>query len=439
MNNRWNVIVAALQGHAGRADDVCQRLLKAWSGGKQAAFVPVAAAELQTDSLPPLDAVILVADRNATQSTTLTLLTALDEACVPVLALLDERPQGENFFEFGGCVITCWDSPPERICDLLLGLMHRQQHVKRLREEMSLSQRFHGGLKGQIAKMHEELQLAALVQREFLPREAPSMQGVEFAALWRPSNYVSGDIYDLVRLDEDRVGVFIADAVGHGVPAALMTMVICRSLTTKDITGNTYRIVPPSEVLARLNTEMIRRQGRTTRFATAVYAVVDCRRRSVQLAGAGHPPPVLLRSDGSSEVLETSGGLLGVFPDEAFNQIEFDLALHDRLLFYTDGFEQAFPAASIDSYERRLPTTRYRSEFDQLSRLSTAAEMIDSISQRIDDQTGSLHQIDDLTLVCVLAGSLVTQRPQSSTPGEDGPEHPAASRAQERKGLRLAS
>jgi len=218
---------------------------------------------------------------------------------------------------------------------------------------------------------------------------------------------VSGDIYDLIRLDEDHIGVFIADAVGHGVPAALMTMVICRSLVTKEITGNTYRLIEPEHVLARLNMEMIRRQGRTTRFATAIYAVVDCRRRTVKLAGAGHPPPVRLLENGSSQTLETRGGLLGVFPDETYDQIEFELAIGDRLLFYTDGFEQAFPDTAEDAHQRRVPTRQYRSEFDQLSRLPNAAAMIDAINQRLDDQAGSLHQIDDLTLICMHAGALV--------------------------------
>lgn len=403
---RWNAIVAALDGHAARAEEVRLRLIQSWSSEPQPTFTSAGAAELQPDALANVDAVILVADRSATQSTTLALLNILEEAGVPVLALLDGLPETGNIYEFAGAIVECWDAPDARLCPLLRGMLHRQREIKRLRGEVALSQRFHGGLKGEIAKMHEELQLAALVQREFLPREAPAMHGVEFAALWRPTNYVSGDIYDLIRLDEDHAGVFVADAVGHGVPAALMTMVICRSLITKEITGKSYRIVPPSEVLARLNMEMIRRQGRTTRFATATYAVINCRERTMQLAGAGHPPPVRLSADGTSQTLETAGGLLGVFPDESYGQIELELAIDDRLLFYTDGFEQAFPVAATDSYERRLPSTRYRNEFDQLSRQSSVTDMIEAISRRLDDQAGSLHQIDDLTLVCMHAGPL---------------------------------
>lgn len=406
---RWNVTVAAVPGHESLAESVCHRLSNAWRASTPAAFsIADNVSSLESNAVKGIDAVILLADSQSTESVMLSLLGMLEEAGLPVLALLGgvEGPGPNNCFEFAGAVVDSIDAPDDRIVATLHGLLHRQREVKRLRGEVTLNQRFHGGLKGQIAKMHEELQLAAVVQREFLPRDLPSMHGVDFAALWRPTNYVSGDIYDVMRLDEDHVGVFIADAVGHGVPAALMTMVICRSLITKEITGNSYRLVPPGEVLARLNAEMIRRQGRTTRFTTAVYGVVNCRSRMMTLAGAGHPPPLLLHADGTSQLLETTGGLLGVFPDESFTQIEVELRSDDRVLFYTDGFEQAFPTAGDDAYARRLPSTQYRSEFGLLTSHSTAAEMVETINQRLDDQDGSLHQVDDLTLICMLASAL---------------------------------
>lgn len=406
MTTQRNVIVAALKGHSALAEEVLHRLSRGWREVIPCAFEVRNPADLDEKSLRGADAVVVIADRHATQTATLRLFDAADQAGIPMLVLLDEPPGPANFYEFAGALAECWNADAARLCALLHGLLHRQDQIKKLRSEIALSQRFHGGLNGQITKMHEELQLAALVQREFLPREAPAMHGVEFAAMWRPTNYVSGDLYDLIRLDEDHVGVFVADAVGHGVPAALMTMVISRSLVTKEINGESARLVPPSEVLARLNIEMIRRQGRSTRFATAVYALIDCRTRTMQLAGAGHPLPVRLRADGSCQPLQTSGGLLGVFPDETYAQIDVNLEVDDRLLFYTDGFEQAFPAQA-DSCQRRVPSNNYRHEFAQLGCVSSAAEMIEIISRRLDDQAGSLHQVDDLTLVCVLAGPLV--------------------------------
>jgi PAS domain S-box-containing protein len=264
---RANVIVTALDGHDAIAAQVAQRLAQAWTGGQIPNIRTIAAETLNDEKLSSIDAAVIVAGAACGQSVALPWLGILQDAGVPVLALLDSLAvEHDNVFEFAGALIDLHCAPGAQLCTLLRGLLHRQSEVRQLRQEVAISQRFHGGLKTEIAKMHEELQLAALVQREFLPREVPSLHGVEFAALWRPTNYVSGDLYDIIRLDEDHVGVFIADAVGHGVPAALMTMVISRSLNTKEISGGSYRLVPPSEVLLRLNAEMIRRQGRTTRF-----------------------------------------------------------------------------------------------------------------------------------------------------------------------------
>jgi sigma-B regulation protein RsbU (phosphoserine phosphatase) len=417
-----NVIVAFLDDHEPSAQLVCQRLTDAWSGAHPIDVTIEDAESLAEAELSGIDAIALVLGDEAQTPHALSILATLEDAGVAVLALLDDPSPADNAHTLAGALTLPADASDARLCATLNGILYRQREVARLRQEVSLAARFQGGLKGEIARMHEELQLAAMVQREFLPRELPTLYGVEFAALWRPAHYVSGDIYDVTRLDDDHVGVFLADAVGHGVPAALMTMIICRSLTTKVITGKNYRIVEPSEVLAQLNRDMIRRQGRTTRFATAAYAVVNCRSRLMRFAGAGHPPPLLLSAGEAPRVLETSGGLLGVFEDETYEQIEVDLAVGDRLLLHSDGFEQAFPTPKADNYEQRLPTARYREEFERLARCGTPQEMIDVIGQRLDDQRGSLHQVDDLTLICMHAGPLVASE---AMPG--GEEHHGAS------------
>ena len=410
----WNVIVVSFDDNRSSAQALRQRVLRAWTSPQPMELTAAGAEALQEEDLHGVDMVAILLDRSVTPARALPVLAMLEEAGASVLMLLEEPPAPDNPYEVVGALTAPAELDDALLCATLNGMLHRQHEIERLRQEVALAHRFQGGLKGEIARMHEELQLAAMVQREFLPRELPNLYGVEFAALWRPAHYVSGDIYDVARLDDDHVGIFIADAVGHGVPAALMTMIICRSLTTKIITGNTYRIIEPSEVLTRLNRDMIRRQGRTTRFATAAYGIVNCRSRIMRFAGAGHPPPLLIRADGSSRLLETSGGLLGVFEDESYEQIDVELAVNDRFLLHSDGFEQAFPSPKADSYEQRLPTERYRQEFQRLIEQSTPKEMIGAIGRRLDDQRGSLHQVDDLTLICMRAGPL-TREPDTST------------------------
>jgi phosphoserine phosphatase RsbU/P len=302
----------------------------------------------------------------------------------------------------------------EIIFAMLRGVLHRSSITRDLQRELCLVERFHGGLESQLSQVHEELQLAAMVQREFLPSSLPSLYGVECGVLWRPAHYVSGDIYEVTRLDHDHLGVFIADAVGHGVPAALMTMVIARSLTLFDEQHPDRRLLAPGEVLSRLNNRLICHRDGSTRFATGVYALVDCRSRTMKVAGAGHPAPLHARNDGTVTSLTTEGGLLGIFPDEIYTEVEVELELDDRVLFYSDGFEVAFPTATCDRYEQHLPTKRYRDEFSEMLACQTPAMMIEHIQKRIDAQRGSLHQVDDLTLICLQAGAINTTPPVTS-------------------------
>jgi sigma-B regulation protein RsbU (phosphoserine phosphatase) len=407
MKHGPHILVATLDGQRDHAHHLCATLTDGWTDPPDPNFLPVDEHDLVTGDLGPVDMVILLADHDQETSQRLHLLTMLDDADVAVIAIVNQRSVSGGVFGFSNALSLHSATPVDQVMATVRGLLHRQDEIKTLRREIAVAQRFHGGLRGEITRIHEELQLAAMVQREFLPREVPKLHGVDFGVMWRPANYVSGDIYDIQRLDLDHIGLFIADAVGHGVPAALMTMVICRSLTTHKRRGEEIHIIEPCEVLHRLNEEMIQRQGRTTRFATAVYAVINCRTRAIRLAGAGHPPPLYLKANGDSSLIETSGGLLGVFDDERYEQIELNLAEHDRIIFYSDGFEQAFPDVTDDDYARRLPTTRYREEFEQHGIHDSPDDVIKALSARVDDQVGSLHQTDDLTLICMHAGPLV--------------------------------
>ena len=106
-------------------------------------------------------------------------------------------------------------TPGDILCARLHGMLHRQREVNRLQREITVARRSHGGLGDQVAKMHDELELAAQAQRELLPDKLPRRHGISLAALWRPAQYVSGDVYDVIQLDEDHIGLFLADAVAN--------------------------------------------------------------------------------------------------------------------------------------------------------------------------------------------------------------------------------
>lgn len=299
------------------------------------------------------------------------------------------------------------NSKPQTVAAMLMTLVERQPFIDELRSEIRMAQRFQGGLREEMSKMHDEMQLAGRVQREFLPATLPRVDGLEFDVLFRPCSYVSGDIYDIVRLDDNLAGFMLADAVGHGVPAALMTMVLTRSLPMVDYNEDGSVITPPAEALARLNRSMIRGHGGANRFATAVYGVIDSRDRTVTIAGAGHPAPLIIGPD-SMRPVETEGPLLGVFPDAVYDQATFQLGQDEMLLVYSDGFETAFPLGGDSGLDRRAPTLAYVDHFRDLAKAraeSGLPEAMRRLADSIDLQAGSLHQIDDLSALVVAASN----------------------------------
>lgn len=403
------VAVLATPAAAARAESLARALPGMLGGGATAGAMPL--AEASRGGIADAAAAVALLHPGDQPHGLADLLDAAEDARIGVLLLADSpgagappgagSAGGSDGGHDGGVLVEPLDAPGAAVAATLRGMLGRQREVTRLARELGVAGRFTGGLRAEIARMQEELRLAAEVQREFLPRDFPEPGGIRVSAFWRPAGYVSGDIYDVVALDERHLGVFLADAVGHGVPAALLTMVLCRGLPTRDAGRGSYRIVPPAEALARVNAELVRRQGRSTRFATAVYAVIDSETGDVRLASAGHPAPTVLRAGGAMETVRCGGGLLGVFDGEEYEETAFRLAPGDRLAIHSDGFEQAFPGDPSGSVDARVPTRRYLQELDALRGAPTAAAMTEQAGRRIDMQFGSVRQADDVTLLVV--------------------------------------
>jgi len=267
-----------------------------------------------------------------------------------------------------------------------------QPAIQNLRAEMGPAADLHDGA-GSFHALTEEIRLAARLQRDFLPRRLPEVGAVRFGVLFRPASWVSGDIYDITRLDETHVGFYVADAVGHGLPAALLTMFIKKALQTKRIFHNTYEIVSPHVSLQELNSDICRQNLSSCQFCTAVYCVLDAEALTLTCARAGHPEPVILHADGTAEKVTAPGSLLGVFPEETYRPVEVQLSPGDRMVLYSDGAEFALLAA---------PPRDPRTIDEALREWSGVPreEMILQLSSRIDETQTKAH-LDDVTVMVV--------------------------------------
>ncbi len=246
-------------------------------------------------------------------------------------------------------------------------------------------------------KVNEEarnqLEMVATVQRDFLPKELPNIDGINFETIYFPADSISGDIYDIRRLDEKHIGFYIADAVGHSVPAALLTIFIKQAIEMRETKGNSYEIFAPDKVLSLLNSKMVAKGFTDAIFATAVYCLLNTETMVLKTARAGHPYPILIASqDKSLTNIESRGSLLGVFQNTHFTTQTFKLNAGDKLLIYSDGMEEIIGKCR-DSGE-----IDFSHEFTSAC-FNDSALMRETIEDMINEKDETAQDFDDITAI----------------------------------------
>lgn len=204
-------------------------------------------------------------------------------------------------------------------------------------------------LQQQKNQLERELKIVSRLQLELLPETLPEIGGITMGVHYRTSLYSGGDYYDFVRLGDGRWGLLLADAEGHGAPAAVMMAMTCtlfRSFPKEP--------VDPAEVLTFLNRHL--RQAYGASFVTAIYAVFDPVEKTLTTARAGHPLPMVYRA---SDLKVREWQCPGVLPlgIEGYGQVPvatLRLQSGDRLLLYTDGVTERFNPDEMTYGEDRL-------------------------------------------------------------------------------------
>jgi len=245
-----------------------------------------------------------------------------------------------------------------------------------------------------VDSLAEQLRMAGLVQRDFLPNQLPNCDKVQWATIFLPAEWVSGDIYDVVRVDEQHIGFYIADAVGHSMPAALLTIFLKQALVIRETFENSYRIFPPSEVMKNLNVRMTSQKLSGYQFATCCYCLLNIKTRQLTYARAGHPYPVLIRPGKQPEQLELRGSLLGVFEQAEYIQRTIQLQPGDKLVLYSDGAEPF-----IGNFDD-LANFHFSEEFCDPDFLGMPiVEMMDRFNTLLQNRKADPSEVDDITVV----------------------------------------
>ena len=244
-------------------------------------------------------------------------------------------------------------------------------------------------------RLDHDLEIARDIQRILLPSEAPSINGFEISGLNVPARQVSGDYFDYIKVDDERLGVAIADVSGKGVPASLI-MAICRSVLRSQAAQNPS----PSDVLQKVNRQLYP-DIKEDMFISMAYLILDhAHNGAVTLSRAGHDAPLLYkRASQTVTPLKPPGMVVGIDSGSVFDRLTTDVAVplerDDCLLLYTDGVTEALDSDGAEfGIERTMQSVRASAE--------NGAQAI--ITRLIDDLrnfVGSTPQNDDITLIAI--------------------------------------
>jgi serine phosphatase RsbU (regulator of sigma subunit) len=240
----------------------------------------------------------------------------------------------------------------------------------------------------ELQEISSDLKKAAAIQQRLQPAKLPSVEGLKLAGFQIPCKEIGGDYYDVIDLEDGRIGLLIADVCGKGISAALLMSNLQSSF--RQLALNT---VSPMQLVTDLNAiaSQIFSEGR---FVTLLYAIVDPAGKRFSYCSAGHMPPLVCRAGGELVQLERGGLPIGVFPDSEWGQHEFQLQNGDLVFMYTDGLSEATKRKTEELYGE----DRIRAYME-----ANCHKMPDEFNRNIVQEalrfSGSDHLDDDITLL----------------------------------------
>lgn len=240
-------------------------------------------------------------------------------------------------------------------------------------------------------RLEAQLEIAREVQLELLPDHDPEFEGFDISAYIFPTEEVSGDYYDWVRLFDDQVAIIVADAVGKGIPAALLMAFLRAALRAGVQIG-----YAPQVAFAKVS-DLIWDSVESHQFITAIYGILDTTNRTFVYSNAGHNPPLLMSANGDSRLVEYGDLPLGMFFETRYHQHYLRIEPKQTLVLYTDGITEAENPEGeefgLDRFKESL-----REGFDLPAR-----ELIKFIREELNKFTESEYLNDDGTLFIVKA------------------------------------
>ena len=239
----------------------------------------------------------------------------------------------------------------------------------------------------QRAKVNREIEIAREVQERLFPQEMPRIPGATVAGHCRPALGVGGDYYDVINLEDGRLGLAVGDVSGKGISAALLMASLRASL--RGVTLDSPRDF--ANLMHKVN-KLVYEASASNRYATFFFAAFDPKTRRLECVNAGHNPPVLLRK-GAVIRLEADGPVVGLLPNAPYTEQSLTLEPGDLLILYTDGISEAMTNDDEEWGEERMIASA------TAVRNKSAADVLKAMFADADQFTAGAPQHDDMTLL----------------------------------------
>jgi sigma-B regulation protein RsbU (phosphoserine phosphatase) len=245
-----------------------------------------------------------------------------------------------------------------------------------------------------LKKSRDELEVAAAIQKSLIPAFSPNLSAIRIAWIFEPCSQVGGDLFNFFLPDENQISFYMLDACGHGISAALIAAAASQSLHNAD----QLKINRPKTVLNSL--DRVFPFERFDSYFTISYATIDTESGQLVYSNAGHPPLLLQRIDGSLEILDYHGPVIGSGSGALFGQKETILAPGDKVVLYTDGILDHTNATGERFGKQRLYETLQKHRDaplqnimqlikDSLANFARSEETDDDISLLMIEYTGN--------------------------------------------------
>lgn len=238
-------------------------------------------------------------------------------------------------------------------------------------------------------RLQSELEIAREVQNQLFPKNAPTLRTMEITGVCQPARMVSGDYYDFLCMDNNRVAFALGDVAGKGISAALLMASIQSIMRTQLLESK--GIFSTSSAVALLNRQLFASTS-PEKYATFFFGVYEENSRILTYTNAGHLPPLLIREGGAIS-LEVTGTVVGAFPSIKYEQCELALQPGDMLVAYTDGIAEPENEYGEEFGAERLTEIllRYQS--------AESSEIITRVLKAVEQWTGGGEQFDDMTIL----------------------------------------